>query len=127
MKNVKKISARLSRLSLLSLLIWFMAAGGGAFACGFLKKSEPKVGEELSKSPPTVTIWLTEKLDIEKSWIIVNDAAGQQKNVKSVALDPTAITTKLPPLSSGTYKVTWHMTAKDCGHVSEGRFKFTVK
>ena len=113
-------------LRLLCICI-ILTSGGGAFACGFLKKSEPKVGEELTKSPPAVTIWLSEKIDASKSWIKVADAKGQQVNSESSALDKTSMSTKLPPLAKGTYKVTWHMTALDCGHVTEKSFKFTVK
>ena len=113
-------------LRLLCICI-MLTSGGGAFACGFLKKSEPKVGEELTKSPPAVTVWLTEAIDITKSSIIVKNAGGKQQNDKSFALDKTAMTTKLPTLPAGTYKVTWYMTAKDCGHVSKGNFAFEIK
>ena len=102
--------------------------GGEAFACGFLKKSEPAVGAELTQSPPAITIWLSVPLDAAKSWIQVRDASGKHINTTSSASeDPTAIRTKLPPLPSGIYKVKWHMVAQSCNHISEGNFPFTVK
>jgi methionine-rich copper-binding protein CopC len=98
-----------------------------AFACGHLKKSEPRAGQALTQSPTAVTIWFSEDMDEKKSWIKVKDASGGQINDKSFSQNQTAMTTKLPTLPAGTYKVTWQMTAKDCGHVSKGNFMFDVR
>ena len=114
----------------LFICLLMLTGAGEAFACGFLAKSEPAVGEVVSKSPQRVTVWLTEPVDVAKSWIKVRDAAGNQRNLTKSFGNPQdnkEIINKLPPLPSGTYKVTWHMVAKFCNHVSEGSFPFAVK
>lgn len=101
-----------------------------AYACGVLDKSDPKVGEILTKAPEKVTVWLTVPIDLTKSGIEVRNAEGKLVSTGNSTGDPEApeaISINLKNLIPGKYKVTWHMAAASCGHISKGTFPFTYQ
>jgi len=116
---------------LLSIFIILSVIGisTSASACGFLEKSEPKVGETLLQSPKTVTVWLSVPLNPTGSFIEVKNEKGELVSIATVIPQGTdkAISAQLKPLAPGKYKVKWQMTAANCGHVSTGTFPFVVQ
>lgn len=102
---------------------------GSALAHAFVDHASPAVGSTVEKSPAEVRIWLTNEIDPAMSGIEVTDAGGKGVDLKDSHRDEkdhAVLIVSLPPLSAGTYCVTWHVLSTD-GHKTQGNFKFTVK
>jgi len=116
----KKIGGALLGL----LLIIPISAWGHAFP----DHSDPRVGSELKTSPAQAKIWFDSELEPVFSSIEVLDANQKKVDKGDGRVDPsdhTLLEVGLPPLSPGTYEVSWSVVAHD-GHRTEGRFKFTI-
>lgn len=98
-----------------------------ARAHAFLDHSDPAVGSTVSTSPPVIHLWFTQELEPEFSSVTVTDKSGATVN-EPAEVDPSnrsELDVKLKSLSSGTYKVQWHVLSVDT-HTTEGDFSFHV-
>lgn len=121
------VSMRLTAITL-SLCGLLLTASNTAQAHGVLDHASPRVGSTVSKSPPNVTLWFTEKLEPAFSRIEVRDARGGLVSVGKAEVDRTDHTQLIVPvksLSPGTYTVNWRILSVDT-HRTQGSFKFRV-
>jgi copper resistance protein C len=119
-----------------NLLILFLtgvllqaAASSRAFAHAMPDHADPRVGSTVSSAPGDVTIHFTQEIEPAFSAIQVFDPSGKQIDKKDSHIDSQSRATlvvSVPNLSSGTYKVVWHVVSVDT-HKTQGDFKFTVK
>ena len=111
---------------LLGLLLAFQGSGG---AHVFPDHSDPRVGSEISSAPPLVRIWFDGQMEPIFSTVQVLDASGKEVSRPDSRVDdkdPAILEVSVPALSPGIYTVVWKALARD-GHVTEGKFKFTIK
>jgi methionine-rich copper-binding protein CopC len=97
-------------------------------AHAFLDHADPKVGSTVSPAPTELKLWFTQELEPDFSAIQVFDANGNEVDKKDSHLDDkdqTLLIISVNPLTSGIYKVSWHVVSKDT-HRTQGDFKFTV-
>jgi copper transport protein len=87
--------------------------------------STPASGVELQRAPDVVTLRFQEDAQIDL--LRVTDAHGVNRASAPYhpGGDTRLVEVKTPALASGSYVVTWQVTADD-GHVGEGRFAFGV-
>jgi len=110
-----------SRLILITIII----AAGPAFGHAKLLDSSPAANAQLTDSPKTMTLTFSEAAQLGVLRIF-----SSGKNI-ALALDRGAkaalsITVDLPTLEPGTYDIEWTALAADDGHLTKGRFSFTV-
>ena len=99
-----------------------------ASAHAFLKAASPAVGSTVNASPREVAITYTEGVEPLFSTIAVTAASGARVDAGKPHLDggDARLAVALKPLTPGTYRVTWHVTATDT-HRTQGSFAFTVR
>ncbi len=87
--------------------------------------STPEAGVEMQRAPAVVTLRFKEEAQIDI--MRVSDAHGLNRASAPYhpGGDTRLVEVKTPALASGSYIVTWQVTADD-GHVSEGSFAFGV-
>jgi methionine-rich copper-binding protein CopC len=94
-----------------------------------LKSSVPAKGAMLAKSPATVALTFTEKVNVGVSAISILKADSTEiaKLVLTRSTDGTTISGAVAkPLPTGTYIIRYHTAAED-GHAAKGAFGFSVK
>jgi methionine-rich copper-binding protein CopC len=110
-----------SRLILITLII----AAGPAFGHAKLLNSSPPANALLTDSPKTLTLTFSEAAQLG-----VLRLSSSGKDIPLVldrgAKAASSITVALPALEPGTYEIEWTALAADDGHVTKGRFSFTV-
>jgi copper resistance protein C len=124
-----KIMKTFLTLRWILVAILFLALQSQAWAHAFLDHAEPKVGSVITNSPGEIKIWFTQNLEPVFSVIEVRDAQGKEVDKKDSHVsdkDKSLLMVSLPPLSTGTYMVTWHVVSVDT-HRTQGSFKFTIK
>lgn len=102
---------------------------GSALAHSRLARAEPPADSRLKPPPAEVKLTFTERLEPSYSGIQVKDERGAQVDRKDAHVDPSnplLLRASLEPLAPGTYTVDWRVLSVD-GHVSEGRFAFSVE
>jgi methionine-rich copper-binding protein CopC len=115
-------------VTLYSLLLFCLGprpAAGHAFP----EHAKPRVGATIAVSPARVRIWFDGLLEPAFSSIRVQTVSGKQIDRGNGRVNPNDLTlleVDLPPLSSGIYRVTWSVVARD-GHHTEGDYTFTVQ
>jgi hypothetical protein len=80
-------------------------------------------------SPPVVTLWFTQDLEPPFSGVTVTNEAGQRVDLGKAQFpqsSPAELQIGLPPLTPGTYLVSWHVISVDT-HPTEGTFTFDIK
>lgn len=91
--------------------------------------AEPGPGAMLNAAPALVTIWFSEELQPEQSWIHVLTSDGARVDLDDSALLPdseTALAVDLQPgLPPGTYTVSWQNLSQD-GDGLAGSYQFMV-
>ena len=95
----------------------------------FPDHSDPRVGSEIIASPSVVKIWFDGALEPVFSTLRVLDLSGKEvcrDDSRVDAKDSTLLEVSVPSLPPGKYQVIWKALARD-GHLSEGKFNFTVK
>ena len=100
-----------------------------ALAHAVLLSADPAPNALLDTAPAQVRLVLTEPVAPAFSRIAVFDQSGQQVDngdLKSDSDDGTALVVTLPPLSSGTYLVSWEVLSTVDGHATSGSFPFGV-
>ena len=113
---------------LLTVLLW-LAVVTPASAHALLDHAQPAVGSTITNSPSEIKIWFTHFLKPGHCTIEVRDAHGKVVDHRDSNCDPTdkmLLHVSVQMLSAGTYLVVWHATA-DEGHVTRGKFKFTIR
>jgi methionine-rich copper-binding protein CopC len=120
---------QVSRLLLLSGLIFLSAMSVAAWGHAVPDHSEPAVGSAVTASPPLVRIWFDSELEGEFSEIRVENSATERVDKGDGWVDKTdakLLEVDLPPLPAGVYRVFWTAVSRD-GHRTEGSYTFTVK
>ncbi len=110
-----------SRVMLLALAI----AAGPAFGHARLVSSSPAPNATLSEAPKTLTLNFSEAAQLG---VLKLTKAGKDVPVSfdRGAKAASSMAIPLPVLDAGTYEVEWTALAADDGHVTKGRFSFTV-
>jgi methionine-rich copper-binding protein CopC len=111
---------------LLGLLLLVVRPG---LAHVFPDHSDPRVGSEIKSSPPTVRIWFDGEIEPIFSTLQVQDSTGKEVSLKNERVnekDPSILEVSIPSLPPGKYSAIWKALARD-GHLTEGKFSFTVK
>ena len=117
--------------SLASLLLasgTLAVASGPALAHAALVQSDP-VANSTVAAPKEIKLTFSEKLTPAFSGFNMSMSDGMtMKVVTKVAEDgKTLIGTPTGSFMTGTYKLSWHATASDDGHRTEGSLMFKVK
>jgi methionine-rich copper-binding protein CopC len=100
-----------------------------AFGHVFPDHSDPRVGSEVKGSPSMVKIWFDGALEPVFSTLQVLDSSGKEVSREDSRVeekDSTLLEVSVPSLPPGQYQVLWKVLARD-GHLTEGKFSFTVK
>jgi methionine-rich copper-binding protein CopC len=93
-----------------------------------LDHADPAVGSTVALAPKAVTLTFTEALEPAFSSIEVRNAQGATVQTGKATVVPGSraqLRVALKRLSSGTYKVIWHVLSVDT-HRTQGDFEFTV-
>lgn len=116
----------MGKLTLLLLSIVFLA--DNACACPILEKAYPRVGSVVEKSPGYVALTFSSTVFPESSTVDVTDAKGNKVSTGKPygKGGDNAVFSKIQPLSPGKYTVSWNVFC-DCGSLTPGTYKFTVK
>jgi copper transport protein len=96
-----------------------------AFAHAELVESDPAPGAVLTKSPPAITLQLTETVRAEDGGIRVFDADGGRVDQGGVDVSGRTVRMPVPKLDNGSYVVTWRLLSAD-SHPIQGAFTFQV-
>ena len=98
-------------------------------AHAFLVRAEPRVGSKVNKAPSEVRVWFSEAVRAGDSSIKVFDVSGKEVDKKDTHTDRANGTvlcvSLIPALTTGSYKVAWHVTSTDT-HVTDGNFHFHI-
>ena len=94
-----------------------------ALAHTHLLKSVPADGAVVATPPGKVVLTLSEAARITAAWI--QKAEGEKTKLTAPEGAATEVTIALPPLTPGTYVVSWRAASAD-GHVMPGRIRFTI-
>jgi copper resistance protein C len=100
-----------------------------AFAHAFLDHAVPAVGSTVTAAPKEVQLFYTQQLEPAFTGATIADASGQPITSAAAAVDPQnpmELVLKLPPLTPGHYKVSWHALSVDT-HRTEGSFSFDIQ
>ena len=105
----------------------------GVYVCAHLslKDSSPKKDETVAVSPPTVTLWFTDRRRRWPGHPFVSCRRGATPSTLEPATaqedDPSVVVLDVSdPLADGDYEVMWRAMAQD-GHTIRGDFGFTVQ
>lgn len=105
------------------------AAASSAFAHAKLESSDPPAGSKHASAPKQVRLKFNEALEPAFSKITVVGKGNKEVAVTGIAVDktdPTVMTTQLPPLPAGEYRIRWSAMTHD-SHKTKGEITFTVK
>lgn len=108
-------------------LLLFSSPSGSAHV--FPDHSDPRVGSEIHDSPTLVRVWFDGQLEPIFSTLQLLDGSGKEVSRQDSRVnekDPSILEVSIPPLTPGKYWVIWKVLARD-GHLTEGKFSFTVK
>lgn len=107
--------------------VLLLAAAGPARAHAGLRSTTPAAGDTVRGSPPRLTLRFTEPVDAAQSGLRLLRPDGTVTVLlpQHDAGDVTAITSQLPPLAPGGYRVEWRTLSAD-GHPVDGSFVFYV-
>lgn len=99
-----------------------------AFAHASLLATSPERDAVIKESPEKITLDFSEPLELETSQLHVTDSSGKKVNLTEFNLTPgnaREMYAKLPPLSKGTYVVSYSVLSED-GHLVSDSFTFSV-
>ena len=126
------ISARVRLLATVGLVVGAVAVGGASTAVrhATLKKAWPAAHDTVAKSPDSLKLWFSEKVEIPLTKISLVSAGSPTKLSDPAFLGETAdapiVLAVKESLAPGAYTVNWTVAAKD-GHPSKGSYDFVVK
>ena len=100
---------------------------GPAWAHNALVEAEPGRDAKLTTAPEQVRLRFLQKLDGDRTTIVVTDAEGRKVPASAPkATGKTGSITFSEPLPDGVYTVTFGVVSQD-GHPVRGTYSFTVK
>ena len=109
------------------------AAIGGASTPAYhasLKKASPASHDTVAKSPDSLKLWFTEKVEMVFTKITLASAGTAKKLGDPAYLgegaDAPIVLAVKESLAAGSYTVNWTVAGKD-GHASKGTYDFVVK
>ncbi|MHB8481347.1 MAG: copper resistance CopC family protein [Nitrospiria bacterium] len=111
------------------LLFVFLFSSSLLSAHVFPDHSDPRVGSEIKSSPSVVRMWFDGELEPVFSTLQVLDSSGKEVSHQDSRVDQkdsVLLEIDVPSLPSGKYEVIWKALARD-GHLTEGKFYFTIK
>jgi copper resistance protein C len=100
-------------------------SGARAEAHAFLDHAEPRVGSSVTTAPRELSLSFTQKVEPAFSSVEVTNASGARVDLGKPSISSSVMRIGLKPLSSGTYRVRWHVLSVDT-HTTEGSFTFQV-
>jgi copper transport protein len=114
---------------LLSISLLLLTAGSVLSHANF-DASDPAPGAAVAAPPTTVTIWFTEEVQADDTWIRVFASDGTRVDLDNSQIQPSnerELTVGLRAgLSGGIYTVSWQNVAKADGHGLTGSFRFGI-
>ena len=116
------------RMSMLLALPLAFALPAPAGAHASLVRTIPARGSAVHKSPATVKLWFSERLEPAYSTVEVVGRDGKRVDNGDAGVDRAdarLLQGSLPQLPAGMYRVTWRVLSVDT-HVSEGQFSFEI-
>jgi methionine-rich copper-binding protein CopC len=99
-----------------------------AAAHASLVRTIPAGGSAVHKSPVTVKLWFSERLEPAYSTVEVVDRDRKRVDSGDASVDRAdarLLQVSLPQLPAGMYRVMWRVLSVDT-HVSEGQFSFEI-
>jgi methionine-rich copper-binding protein CopC len=119
-----------SALAVVLLAVTLLVAlpGHGVFAHAELSKSEPPNGGTLATTPAQLTLYFSQNLVANQSWVAIRDAAGGdiQLAVTVDASDRKVMRAMTPVLQPGVYTIRWQSLSADDDDFAQGSYKLTV-
>lgn len=109
----------------LVLALYLSLVAAPAFAHAFLQHADPGAGAALKEAPKQLTLTFSERLEPVFSGASVADETGRDVAAGPAKVTDATMTVVLKPLSSGSYRVSWHAVSKDT-HRTEGSYIFKV-
>ncbi len=108
-----------------TILLVMLIAADPAFGHARLLSSSPPANAQLSVSPKTLTLTFSEAAQLG---VLKLTISGKEVPLKldRGAKAATSVAVALPTLQPGTYELEWSALAAGDGHVTNGRFSFTV-
>ena len=100
-------------------------ATGEVAAHALLDRAEPRVGNTAEAAPREVTLYFTQKLEAAFSNIMITNEAGERVDTGKTRVSGSQMAISLRPVSSGTYRVIWHVLSVDA-HTIDGNYSFRV-
>lgn len=99
---------------------------GPAFGHAKLLSAVPAADSQLAEPPRSLTLTFNENVRLAALKLT---AAGHDVPVPidRAAVASSVVKIVLPPLSAGTYAVSWSALTVDDGHVVKGTYSFTVR
>ena len=98
---------------------------GEVAAHAFLDRAEPRVGNTVETPPREITLYFTQKLEAAFSNIKITNDAGERVDTGKTRVSGSQMAISLRPVSSGTYRVIWHVLSVDT-HTTDGNYSFRV-
>jgi methionine-rich copper-binding protein CopC len=108
---------------LLAAALIAMPAAAGAHAA--LREASPAANSTITGAPAEIRLKFSKEIG-EASTVTVTGPTGRVENGKPLFEFPYVMRIGLKPMTTGTYRVEWHVTSAD-GHKTEGSYSFTVK
>ena len=111
--------------TLLGLTVCSLLAAATCLAHARLQSSTPADNAQLAAAPKTLLLNFSEaaQLAVLK---LVNDGKEIPIALDKSAKPAQSFTLTLPALAPGSYTVEWTALAADDGHVTKGKFKFSI-
>ncbi len=120
------------RWAWLLLLVVAAATGPRAVASqahALLDSAEPPAGSKLTEAPAQLVLHFAQALKPESSWVLVDDAAGNEVAV-NVGFDQNdrklMTATFASPAGPGVYKVRWQTLSAADGDYAQGSYMLTI-
>lgn len=108
-----------------AVLLAILATAGPAFGHAKLLASSPAANAQLTEAPKTLSLTFSEAAQL--GVLKLTSSGKELPLLRDHAAKPAAsVTIALPALEPGTYEIEWSALAADDGHVTKGRFSFTV-
>jgi copper transport protein len=131
------LTRRLRRLLVgAAVLVLLLLGTPRAGAHAYLESSNPADGSTLANAPRELALGFSEHVVIGATHVVVTDARGTQVLPTRLHLEtadrgdteePAQVRATLPPLTRGTYRVSWETLSSDDLHRTAGFFVFGVR
>jgi methionine-rich copper-binding protein CopC len=110
------------------LVLLRLAPAAPVSAHADLIRAEPAAGSNLQQAPAQLTLFFTQRLKPEGSWVRLDDSRGQDVPVTYAidSADAKVMRVTLPALKPDTYKVRWQTLSADDDDYAGGSYGLTV-